>query len=57
MQNSLKDISPRWDRLVEDAANTGLRKENCSFVYRDCNLQRIDDTSTIDDEEEEEEPA
>lgn len=54
--NSLKNVSPGWDRLVEDAANAGLRRENCGVVYRDCNFQKLDDTSTID-EEEEEEPA
>ncbi|XP_031779106.1 uncharacterized protein LOC116416141 [Nasonia vitripennis] len=52
VQSSLKELSPGWDRLVEDAANAGLRGEDCDVVYRDCNFVETPDEAAIDDEEE-----
>ncbi|XP_011493805.1 PREDICTED: uncharacterized protein LOC105359028 [Ceratosolen solmsi marchali] len=38
MQGYLKEFSPSWDRLVMDAANAGMRGEDCNVIYRDCNF-------------------
>lgn len=54
VQNSLKDLSPEWDHLIEEASNVGLRRENCNAVYRDCDFQKLNDTSTVEEEVEEE---
>ncbi|XP_014210909.1 uncharacterized protein LOC106641140 [Copidosoma floridanum] len=59
VQQSLKDSTPGWDRLVEDAAEAGLRNEDCDVLYRDCNFEVSSDSKLVDDEvedgEEEEE--
>lgn len=52
VQASLRDLSPGWGRLVEDAANAGLRGEDCDVLYRDCTSEDSTETEIIEEDEE-----